>query len=86
MPWQEQRPMDQKTQFLSDYLRESLSFAELCHRYGVSRKTGYKWIGRYETDGVAGLQERSRLPNSSLTQTPDAIREAIVRARRHHPT
>ena len=47
MPWNEQTPMDQKTQFLSEYLLDSLSFAELCRRCDVSRKTGYKWISRY---------------------------------------
>src|SRR5882724_11914338 len=35
---------------------------ELCERYGVSRKTGYKWVERYERDGPDGLRERSRAP------------------------
>jgi len=39
--------MDQKTQFIADYLRRSLSISELCMNYGISRKTGYKWIDRY---------------------------------------
>ena len=37
--------MDQKTQFIADYLRRSLSVTELCEHYGTSRKTGYKWMG-----------------------------------------
>lgn len=48
--------MDQKTQFIADYLRHSLSFEELCEHYGVSRKTGYKWVNRYLTHGPAGLE------------------------------
>jgi putative transposase len=86
MPWEEQSPMDQKTQFLSEYLRESLSLAELCRRYGVSRKTGYKWIERYQQHGPTGLEERSRRPYASPSQTPDAIRTAMLEARRHHTT
>ncbi|MGH2567392.1 MAG: helix-turn-helix domain-containing protein [Bacteroidota bacterium] len=43
MPWSQLSPMDQKTQFIADYLRR-----ELCEHYGISRKTGYKWIERYE--------------------------------------
>ena len=86
MPWSEQTPMDQKTQFLSEYLRDSLSFAELCRRYAISRKTGYKWIERYETEGGAGLLDRSRRPNAHPRQTPAAIRAALIRARRLHPT
>ena len=42
MPWKDLLPMDQKTQFVSEYLRDSLSFTELCQRYHISRKTGYK--------------------------------------------
>lgn len=86
MPWNEQTPMDQKTQFLSEYLRDSLSFAELCRRYSISRKTGYKWVSRYETEGGAGLDDRSRRPHVHPRQTPDVIRSAIIRARRLHPT
>ena len=48
MPWSQLSPMDQKTQFIADCLRRSLSVTELCEHYGISRKTGYKWIERYE--------------------------------------
>ena len=86
MPWKEELPMDQKTQFVSEYLRDSLSFTELCQRYHISRKTGYKWIARYEAQGPAGLADRSRRPHSSPEQTPDALRLAIIEARRRHPS
>ena len=82
MPWKELSPMDQKTQFVSEYLRDSLSFTELCQRYHISRKTGYKWIARYHTEGPAGLVNRSRRPHSSPEQTDDALRRAIRDARR----
>jgi putative transposase len=65
MPWSQTSPMDQKTQFIADYLRNRLSVTELCELYGVSRKTGYKWIGRYLTHGPQGLGERSRRPSTS---------------------
>lgn len=86
MPWNEQTPMDQKTQFLSEYLRGSLSFAEVCRRYEVSRKTGYKWIRRYDDEGPSGLVDRSRQPHSHPRQTPEAVRAAIVEQRRRHPS
>ena len=47
MPWSQTSPMDQRTQFIADYLREVQSVTELCDLYEVSRKTGYKWIDRY---------------------------------------
>lgn len=86
MPWKEELPMDQKTQFVSEYLRDSLSFTELCQRYHISRKTGYKWIARYQAQGPAGLVDRSRRPHSSPDQTPDHLRNAIIEARQRHPT
>ncbi len=86
MPWKELSPMDQKTQFVSEYLRDSLSFTELCQRYLISRKTGYKWIARYEHLDPAALPDRSRRPHSSPCQTDDALRRAICDARRHHPS
>jgi putative transposase len=46
MPWSQTSPMEQKTPFIADYLRDRLASTELCEFYGVSRKTGYKWIDR----------------------------------------
>src|SRR5437879_1577681 len=48
---------------------------ELCALYGVSRKTGYKWIDRYVRHGPAGLEEASRRPRRSPNQTPERCRE-----------
>jgi transposase InsO family protein len=78
--------MDQKTQFIADYLRETLSVCELCDLYGISRKTAYKWIERYLNHGPAGLHDRSRKPASSPNHTPEHIVAALVQARTHHPT
>ena len=85
MPWRDTSPMDQRTQFIADHLRDALSITELCALYGVSRKTGYKWIDRYLRHGPAGLEERSRRPRCSPRQTSDEIVSAILDARRRHP-
>jgi transposase-like protein len=66
MPWEQSLPMDQRTQFVTEYLRDTITFSELCDRYGISRKTGYKWINRYQAEGPAGLAERSRQPHHGL--------------------
>jgi len=85
MPWSQTTPMDQKTQFIADYLRETFSFTELCARYGVSRETGYKLVERYLEQGAAGLEERSRRPHISPNQTAEHIVEALLELRRRHP-
>jgi len=86
MPWSETSPMDQRLQFIADYLRETLTITELCDLYRVSRKTGYKWIDRYLRQGPAGLEERSRKPHVSPNATPDEIVQTFLTVRRRHPS
>ena len=86
MPWSETSPMDQRTQFMADYLRDTLSITELCQLYGVSRKTAYKWIERYLLLGPAGLEQRSRRPRYAPNETPPEIVTAFLEVRRHHPS
>ena len=62
MPWKETCPMDQRLSFVADWLRDEWTMTELAKRYAISRKTAYKWVARYETDGAPGLVERSRAP------------------------
>jgi transposase InsO family protein len=61
-------------------------FAAVCREFGVSRKTGYKWLERYETDGVAGLVDRPRAPLNHPQATDAAIAERCLSLRRRHPT
>jgi putative transposase len=86
MPWREVSPMHQKTQFIADYLRETLSVSELCDLYGISRKTAYKWIDRYVKQGPAGLHDRSRKPSNSPNHIAEHIVAALIQARTRHPT
>ncbi len=57
----------------------------LCQRYGVIRKTGYKWLQRYCKEGLTGLQDRSRAPLHCPHRTPEAIVDGLIEARRQHP-
>lgn len=86
MPWRQTSPMDQRTQFIADFLRYDLSFTELCEQFNISRKSGYKWIERYAQEGPSGLTERSRRPHSCSHQTPEEIVQVIVEARQRHPS
>ncbi len=58
----------------------------LCRRFGLSRKTGYKWLERYRMDGIEGLSERSRAPREHPQAVSAAIAECCVAVRRTHPT
>ena len=85
MPWLTVRPMDAKILFLSDWLRGELNFTQLCQRHVISRKTGYKWVKRYQAQGLDGLQERSRRPYDSPYRTPFVVRQALIALRKEHP-
>ena len=62
MPWKETCAVDQRVALLADWLRDEWTMTELAARYAISRKTAYKWVDRYEAEGAAGLEERSRAP------------------------
>ena len=81
MPWRELTPMDLKLLFIADYLKGPPSFSALCQAYEISRKTGYKWIERYEKEGPAGLEEHSRRRLTQDGCIPHAVREAIIELR-----
>jgi len=85
MPWRSVTPMDERFRFVVDAEREEVSLAELCRVYGISRKTGYKWVKRYQADGLEGLRERSRRPQSSPHRTGSEWVERIIGARLRHP-
>jgi transposase InsO family protein len=85
MPWQETDPVDQRSRFLDAFLAGGFSFTELCERAQVSRKTGYKWIARYDAEGRAGLADRSRAPHHCPHRIEPAVAALIVSARRKHP-
>ncbi len=78
--------MDQKVQFIADYLRYTFTMVELCEAYGISRKTGYKLLDRYLREGPAALEERSRKPRVSPNKTPLELESAILEARQRHPS
>jgi putative transposase len=77
--------MDQRVAFIADWLRGEWTMTELAVRYHISRKTGYKWVGRYEADPAHGLAERSRAPQVHGRAMEEDVRAAIVTVRRAHP-
>ena len=74
MPWKETRPMDQRAQFVLKAEEKQVPFRELCEEFGVSPKTGYKWLERFRAGGVAALHDQSTRPRSS----PAGLSEDVV--------
>jgi putative transposase len=75
--------MQQRQQFIDEYLQQQSSLAELCRKYGISRKTGYKWVDRFMSG--CELVDRSRRPHRSPKAVAAWLEDAIVAARKQRP-
>jgi putative transposase len=86
MPWKETCPMDERMRFITAMMEDDdRSFAELCREFGISRKTGYKWVGRYETLGPRGLQETPREDYVRPSRLDPQVVDTLVQARKEKP-
>ncbi|WP_246678808.1 IS481 family transposase [Mesorhizobium sp. B2-4-17] len=81
MPFCEVSAMAQKREFVMFALNEGANVRELCRRFGISPTTGYKWIERYQAEGLAGLTERSRRPHSSPQRTAWQVEAKVLEVR-----
>ena len=84
MPWKETCAMDQKVGMVGDYLRGEFSITELSRHFAVSRKTIYKWVGRYKVEGAKGLEEHSRAPGTHPNATAPWVARELVAAKLIH--
>jgi transposase InsO family protein len=82
MPWRRTEPMEERVHFISDYLRRKYSVAALCEAYEISRKTGYKWINRFRSQGLEGIKEISRRPHSNPQRVPRRITKELIELRK----
>jgi len=86
MAWHETDVVNERVKFVAAAQSGRWTMTELCLRFGVSRKTDYKLLGRYEALGLDGLRDRSRAPTTHPNQLPAELEAAIMRARKAHPT
>jgi transposase InsO family protein len=84
MPWQERSIMSQRQEFVAFARQEEVNIAALCRHFGISRKTGYKWLERAAA-GDTVLADRSRRPHASPWRTPPAVEDRVLALRAAHP-
>jgi transposase InsO family protein len=85
MPWQEMSPVNLRMRFVTDWQAGCWTMTDLCADYRISRKTGYKWVERYDASGARGLHDQSRRPAHSPSVTAARLIDALVALRRRHP-
>jgi transposase InsO family protein len=83
MPWKQIEPMNQRIEFVLESLHTD-NFRSLCQDYGISPKTGYKWRERFMAQGVQGMEEHSRRPQSSPRGLEEGVVCDIVRIKQQH--
>jgi transposase InsO family protein len=85
MPWKESGVLEERFRFMEEWSSEDWSMAELCRYFGVTRKTGYKWLERYQEGGMDGLRERSRAPHTHPNAVEEQTERRVIAARERHP-
>jgi putative transposase len=82
MAWKETHPMVERMAFVRALENREDTVSALCARFGISRKTGYKWWRRFQAQGEAGLEERSRAPRHCPQRLDEEMEQALVRLRK----
>jgi transposase-like protein len=77
--------MEERLRFVVLAREGKQSVTQLCAHFGISRKTGYKWLERYAEEGQRGCEDKSRAPHTSPHATPESVVRALVRLRKAHP-
>jgi len=78
--------MNERVKFIAAHLEKAESFSGLCERFGIARKTGYKWVERYERNGIGSLADQSRAPLSHPHAVSDDLKRLLLDERDKHPT
>jgi putative transposase len=86
MPWKKTTPMTERLSFIELSQTGLWSMTELCTRFNISRKTGYKWLRRYSQEGFSGLQEKSRAPLSCPHRLAPEVAAVLLEAKHLHPS
>ena len=89
MPWKATSVTDQRAKFMLDYNERvrtrQTTMLELCAEHGVSRKTGYKIVARYEQSGWQGLADHSRAPLGGKHWISSETISAVLDVRLDYP-
>lgn len=85
MPWKERTIMTERLKFVQTAQQEGANKRALCRAYGISSRTGYKWLNRYKKEGEPGLADRSRRPHNNPNQTAKEMETKVLGVRKAHP-
>ena len=85
MPFKKTTVMEEKMEFVHLALNSDIPFSRLCHRFSISRPTGYKWLHLYQKEGPSGLSEQSRRPQNSPGSMDSQLVEFVLQLKNQEP-
>jgi putative transposase len=85
MPWKDTSVQEERFRFVEDWRSGGWDLAALCRSYEVTRKTGYKWIARYQADGLGGLCDLSRAPRHHPNAISPEMEDRVIAVRERYP-
>ncbi len=78
MPWKDTNIMELRIQFITDWIKRTHTVSDLCAQYGICRKSGYKWIERYQHEGPDWVLDRSHTARVIANKTPLEVEQALM--------
>jgi transposase InsO family protein len=86
MPWKETSVMEERHRFVLKAYKSQESFTQICRRFGISTKTGYKWLKRFEESGASGLEDRPTVAKNVRNKTDEKVQNRLLRLKDSHKT
>lgn len=85
MPWRESSPMSQRLEFIQACLDRTEHIVRICDRFGISEKTGQKWLKRFKEGGFAALEDRSHAPKTHKGRITPEVRGRLIALKKKYP-
>ena len=85
MPWRERTPMSEREAFIQACADRRERIVDICARFGISEKTGQKWLARFRKDGLDGLEDRSHAPRAPRCHLAPELAARIIALRKQYP-
>jgi transposase len=82
--WKETDTMGEKKAFIFRCWNRKATFTEICLKFGINTKTGYKWLSRFKERGVAGLAELSRAPKNNANKIDGDVKRRLLKLKERH--
>ncbi len=86
MAWEKYNLDQQRLKAVQAYINGDATMSHICKQYGISRKSGYKWVQRFLEKGIPGLSDQSRARKESQIVYSSTQIDEIIHLKLKHLT